>query len=339
MLPRVAVDAMGGDNAPGAPVRGAVEAARSLGIPVCLVGDEARVREALDGAGAQCGSLVTVRHASEVIEAGEQPVAALRRKRDSSMAVALKMVREGEADAVVSAGNTGALLAGGVMILGRVKGVDRPAISTLLPTLGGKGALLLDAGANVDSRPEHLAQFAIMGAIYACRVLGWDPVSVALLSVGTEEGKGNEAVKEAYSRLKSRDDFRGNIEARDVLRWEAGVVVCDGFAGNVFLKSVEGAAGMIFHGLKAEISKGLWTRVGAFLMKPAFQRVKRRLDYSEYGGAPLLGLARPVIKCHGSSGPEAIMNGCRVAVEFSRSGAIEALAAELEEMRQAKGGA
>ncbi len=329
MYPRVAIDAMGGDNAPGAPVSGAVMAAKALGSSVCLVGDEERMREALGRMGGYPKELVTVRHAPGVIDAGEQPVGALRRKKDSSMVVALNMLKQGEADVLVSAGNTGALLAGGVMTVGRLKGVDRPAISAVLPSRKGGGVLLVDAGANVDARPEHLVQFAIMGSVYAGRVLGWNPVSVGLLNVGAEEGKGCETVKQAYSRLKGRSEFVGNIEARDVLDGDVNVVVCDGFVGHVFLKTVEGTAGMIFHSLKAELADGALSKVGGLLLKPAFRRLKKRLDYSEYGGAPLLGLSKPVIKCHGSSGPAAIMNGCRVGVEFARSGAINAVLQEI----------
>ncbi|NPV71197.1 MAG: phosphate acyltransferase PlsX [Firmicutes bacterium] len=327
--PIVAVDTMGGDNAPEAPVRGAFEAARSLGARVCLVGDEARIRQFMGDPDLQRAGLVTIRHAPGVIEAGDQPVAAIRRKKDSSMVVALNMAAAGEAAAVVSAGNTGALMAGGVLFVGRLEGVDRPAISTVLPTQEGSGVLLLDAGANTDVRPDHLAQFAAMGATYVERVLGWKPARVALLNIGTEESKGNEAARQAYGLLKTRSDFAGNIEARDVLSGSVNVVVCDGFAGNVFLKTIEGVVEMIFSGLKAEVTRDLLSKAGAALLRPAFRRLKGRLDYSEYGGAPLLGLKKACIKCHGSSGSRAIMNGIRVAVEFSRSGAIEALAAEL----------
>ncbi|MGE5484678.1 MAG: phosphate acyltransferase PlsX [Ignavibacteriales bacterium] len=328
---------MGGDNAPAAPVEGAVLAAESLGVPVCLVGDEERLRGELERLGRYPGNLVRVRHAPGVIDAGEQPVAALRRKKDSSMVVALGMVKQGEADVLVSAGNTGALLAGGVVMIGRLRGVDRPAISTVLPTRKGKGVLLLDAGANVDSRPEHLVQFAIMGSVYASHVLGWNPVSTGLLNVGVEEGKGNDAVKQAYSRLKARSDFVGNVEGRDVLAGDVNVVICDGFVGNIFLKTLEGTAGMIFDSLREEL-KGVRATAGGLLLKPAFKRLKKRLDYSEYGGAPLLGLEKPVIKCHGSSGPMAFMNGCRVAVEFASSGAIDALAQEIQVMSNSEGG-
>lgn len=312
-------------------------AAESLGAPVSLVGDEARIRAELGMLGRYPEDLVSVRHAPGVIGAGEQPVAALRRKKDSSLVAALDMLKGGEADVLVSAGNTGALLAGGVMIIGRLKGVDRPAICTVLPTRKGNGVLLLDAGANVDARPEHLVQFAIMGSVYARRVLGWDPVSVGLLNVGTEEGKGSDAVKQAYSRLKGREGFVGNIEGREVLAGEVNVVICDGFVGNVLLKTIEGAAGMIFHGIKEEM-RGILGRTGGLLLKPAFQRLKRRMDYSEYGGAPLLGLGKPMIKCHGSSGPPALMNGCRVAFEFARSGAVDALAREIELTSGSEGG-
>ncbi|MCR4398453.1 MAG: phosphate acyltransferase PlsX [Firmicutes bacterium] len=338
----VAVDAMGGDHAPEAPVRGAVEAARTMGIPVCLVGDGEKIRAVMDampdGAGRDARDLVTVRHASEVVAGDDQPVAAIRRKKDSSMAVALAMVRDGEASAVVSAGNTGALMAGGVLILGRVEGVDRPALSTILPTENGKGVLMLDVGANVDSKPEHLVQFAVMGSVYASRVLGWKPVSVALLNIGSEQGKGCETVREAFTRLRARGDFAGNVEAKDVLSGGVNVVVCDGFAGNVFLKTLEGAAEMIFKSLKKEIGKGYLSKLGALMLKPAFAGLKARLDYSEYGGAPLLGLKKACIKCHGRSGPRAIMNGCRVAFQYAGSGAIAFLEEELRPSSIPEGG-
>jgi glycerol-3-phosphate acyltransferase PlsX len=325
----IAVDAMGGDNAPRAPIEGGVEAARALGVGVCLIGDETRIRSIMPRLDGDLAGLVTVRHAGEVVESGDQPVMAIRRKKDSSMAVALTMAASGAAASVVSAGNTGALMAGGILIIGRLPGVDRPAISTMLPSATGEGVLFLDAGANTDVRPEHLVQFASMGSIYAGRVLGRKPVKVALLNIGSEESKGCDAVKQAYQVLKNRSDFVGNIEARDVLSGAADVVVCDGFVGNVFLKTLEGAAQMIFDGLKVEVTRSFVSRAGAAVLRPAFGRLKNRLDYSEYGGAPLLGLKAPCIKCHGSSNARAIMNGIRVAVEFSRSGAIESLAADL----------
>lgn len=331
--PRVVVDAMGGDNAPDAVVEGAVAAARSWGVPVHLVGDEERVSRLLErfaGRDGRFGDLVSVRHAPDLIGAEEQPVLAVRRKRDSSLVVAMRMVRDGEAEAVVSAGNTGALMAGGVLILGRLDGVDRPAIATVLPTSDGRGVLVLDAGANVDSRPEHLLQFAFMGAAYAELVLGWKRQRVGLLNIGAEESKGGETVKAAYALLRSSKlDFAGNIEARDVFSGSVEVVVCDGFVGNILLKNTEGVAALILGSLKEEAKFGLMSRMGAALVMPALRRLKKKLDYVEYGGAPLLGLKKACIKCHGSSNAVAIANGIRVAARFAMSGAIDALAHRL----------
>ncbi|MGE5561413.1 MAG: phosphate acyltransferase PlsX [Chloroflexota bacterium] len=318
---RIVVDAMGGDNAPEAVVKGAVEAAEAYSdINVVLSGDEQRLR-ALVGTGGS-GRIEFV-HASQVIETGEPPVQALRRKKDSSLVVAINLVRDGKADAVVTAGSTGAFMAGCLLNLGRLPGIDRPALAAVLPTLTG-GSLLIDMGANVDCKPENLLQFAVMGSCYAEAILGVARPRVGLLSVGAEESKGSDLVKAAHGLLREAVglNFAGNIEARDIPYGAADVVVCDGFAGNVVLKLTEGLASAIFAMLKTELSKSPARKLAAAALRPAFSGLKKKMDYSEHGGAPLLGLKGAAIKCHGSSDARAIRNGVRVARQFVAQGVL-----------------
>jgi glycerol-3-phosphate acyltransferase PlsX len=319
---RVAVDAMGGDHAPREVVAGAVQAAGALGAQVILVGRARVVEEELRRAGGGPG--IRIEDAPEVIEMAEAPAMALRRKRRASIPVAIDLVRRGEADAMVSAGNTGAAMAAALFGLGRVEGVDRPAIAAALPTTRGR-AILVDVGANVDCRPKHLVQFAAMGAVYA-RVLGIREPRVGVLSNGTEDTKGNDLVIRAAELLRQSGlRFIGNVEGREFFEGAADVVVCDGFVGNLVLKFGEGLALGIFALLRDELSRGLRVRLGAALASRALRTVKRRMDYTEYGGAPLLGVNGVCIISHGSSRAKAIRNAVALAAESVRARMVDAI--------------
>lgn len=308
---RIAIDAMGGDHAPKEVVEGAVAAAKEWSdVEIILVGDssaiEAHMKEKL--------SNVTIRHTTEVIEADDEPVKAVRRKKDSSMVVAGKLVREKEADAMISAGNTGALMTTALLVVGRMKGIERPALAQMFPTMDGKGVLALDLGANMDATAEQLTQYAIMGSIFRSKLHGVDKPKVGLLNVGTEEMKGNELTKAAYPMLQQAPiHFIGNVESRDMLRAPCDVIVCDGFAGNIMLKSIEGAASVIFSAIKQEFMKTLFTKLAAAVLKPGLTQFRKKFDYTEYGAAPLLGIDGLVLKGHGSSNANAIKNAVRQA--------------------------
>jgi len=312
---RVALDAMGGDRGPEVNVEGAVTAARELGAAVVLVGNQAVVERQLARYDVR-GLSLTVQHAPEVVEMGESPSAALRRKKHSSIRIGLDLVKRGEADAFVSAGNTGAVMATALLVLGPLPGVERPAIAVVVPTLTHK-AVLLDVGANVDCKARHLVQFAIMGNVYARDILGQPKPRVGLLSIGEEEGKGNELTREAFKELEEEAclNFIGNVEGRDVFSGTADVIVCDGFIGNVALKISEGLADTLFHLLREELKRDLRGRAGSLLLVPAFRRFKRRIDSSEFGGAPLLGVNGVCMIGHGRSTAKAIRNAIRAAGE------------------------
>jgi glycerol-3-phosphate acyltransferase PlsX len=329
---RVALDAMGGDHAPREIVAGAADAVRDLGIEVALVGPAARLREEMRG-GASAAHLRIV-DAPDVIGMAEAPAMALRRKRRSSIAVALDLVRRGEADAMVSAGNTGAVMAAALLTLRPIEGIDRPAIAAVLPTQRGR-ALMLDAGANVDCRPKHLLQFAVMGSVYAQRVMGVPSPRVGLLSNGEEDTKGNELVIRAAELLRrSGLRFIGNIEGRGVFAGDADVVVCDGFVGNAVLKFGEGLALGIFSLLREELSRGLLVRLGVALARPRLRALARRLDHTEYGGAPLLGVDGICIVSHGSSKSRAIRNAIALAAESVRSHMVDAIRADVARLAE-----
>ena len=309
---KIAVDAMGGDDAPGPIVAGAVLAAREYGVGILLVGDSAVIRKDLDRCNLS-GLDVSIVHAAQKVEMEEAPSVVIRRKRDSSIWVATEQVKKGDAVAVISAGNSGATMATALFILGPLQGVERPAIATVLPTLTGS-AILLDVGANVDCKPLHLFQFATMGHEYAEWVLQKSHPKIGLLSIGEEETKGNEVTKEALKILKASPlNFIGNIEGRDVYSGTADVIVCDGFIGNVALKISEGLADALGKLLKREIAATLGGKLGYLFLRSAFQRFRRRVDYAEYGGAPLLGVNGISIICHGRSSAKAIKNAIRVA--------------------------
>jgi phosphate acyltransferase len=328
---RVALDAMGGDHAPREIVAGAAEAVRDLGVEVVLVGPSERLREEVLRTG---DTGLRIVDAPEVIGMAEAPAMALRRKRRSSIAVALDLVRRGEADAMVSAGNTGAVMAAAMLTLRPIEGIDRPAIAAVLPTQRGR-ALMLDAGANVDCRPKHLLQFGVMGSVYAARVLGIDTPRVGLLSNGEEDTKGNELVIRAAELLRrSGLRFIGNVEGRGVFAGDADVVVCDGFVGNVVLKFGEGLALGIFSLLREELSRGVLVRLGVALARPRLRALALRLDHTEYGGAPLLGVDGICIVSHGSSKARAVRNAIGLAAESVRARMVEAIRADVARLSE-----
>ena len=320
---------MGGDHGPAVVVEGAVAAVQEFGASVLLVGDTAAIEQELARLRAPRDG-VEVRHASQVVGMGESPSQALRRKRDSSLRIAAELVRDGDASAFVSAGNTGAAMAVAMFVVGVLRGVDRPAIAAVLPNLKGF-TVLLDVGANVDPKPWHLFQFAVMGNVYARDILGIPEPRVGLLSVGEEEGKGNELTKEAYEQLKdSRLNFIGNVEGRDIYNGHCDVVVADGFTGNVALKISESLAEMVGAMMREELMRDVRSKLGAALARPAFDRFRKRVDYAEMGGAPLLGIDGGAIICHGASPVKAIKNAVRVAGEWAKAGLNEHIRAALE---------
>ncbi len=335
---KIAVDSMGSDNAPFSEVEGAVMAARAYKVAVILVGKESLLAPLLKEAGGG-GLPIEIRNATEVVAMDESPVAALRKKRDSSIRVAADLVRDGLASGLVSAGNTGAVMATSKMVFGTVPGVDRPALSTVLPTLKGH-AVLLDVGANIACKPHHLIQFAVMGHLFSKKIIGVASPRVGLMSVGEEECKGNDLTKEVHRELKRlKLNFIGNVEGRDLYNGRADVIVCDGFTGNVALKTSEGLIEAVLKLLREELSRNLQAKLGALLSQQSFKRLKKRLDYSEYGGAPLLGLRGATIICHGRSSANAIKNAIRVAKEFSDNQVNTMLEAELSQVDQGAKGA
>ncbi|MFC0524103.1 phosphate acyltransferase PlsX [Pontibacillus salicampi] len=309
---RIAIDAMGGDHAPKEVVLGAIEAVKlNKDLHITLIGNEETIKAHLESN----ISSIDIIHTTEVITSEDEPVRAVRRKKNASMVLMAQEVKEGRADACISAGNTGALMSAGLFVVGRIEGIDRPALSPTLPTLDGSGFLLLDVGANVDAKPEHLVQYAIMGSIYAKEVRGIENPRIGLMNIGTEAGKGNDLVKKTYERLQQAPiHFVGNIESRDLLNGEADVVVADGFTGNIALKTIEGTAMSMFSMIKDTLMSNWKSKLAAGMIKNDLRGLRDKLDYSEYGGAALFGLASPVIKAHGSSNARAIVNAINQAV-------------------------
>lgn len=323
---KIAVDAMGGDYAPREAVMGALEASRD-GVNVILVGDRERI---LNDLGREQNGRIEIVHTTETISMGEQPAVAVRRKKDSSIVRSIGLVREGAASAFVSAGSTGAVMAASLLGLGRIKGIDRPAIATVLPSQKG-GTVLLDVGANVDCKPKNLFQFGIMGYLYAEKILGIKNPRVGLLSVGEEESKGNELTLEAFPMLREAGiNFIGNVEGRDLFSGSVNVVVCDGFVGNVVLKAGEGLAMALLRMMKEELARNWLSKMGTALALPGLKEFRRRVDYAEYGGAPLLGVNGVVIVCHGSSTALAIKNAIKVAAEAVSCGLVNAIGENIE---------
>lgn len=326
---KIAVDAMGSDNAPAPEVEGAIAAAREYGIEIVLVGDEAKLTaEAFKHGGLPKG--VTIHHAADVITTHEEPTKAFRAKKDASLTVAGRLVKEGLADALVSAGSTGALVVVGTLGIGRMKGIERPALGTIFPT-ADEPVFILDVGATPDCRPEWLVQFALMGNVYAKEILKLERPRVGLLNNGAEEEKGNALTKATYPLLKATQGihFTGHIEARDVPFGGADVVVADGFPGNILLKTYEGVGMALMGAMKAALTSTPTAKIGALLAKPALKQMAKKFDYTEYGGALLLGLKAPVVKCHGSSNAKAIKSGLRVMKAALEGNVIEKLASSI----------
>ena len=338
---RIFLDAMGGDYAPQSTVSGALEALeQNAGLEIELGGPAAVVQPVVDEVFAKASKEVrdrlTVTDCPELITNCESPVMAVRKKKQSAIVIGMLKVRDAEADAFVSAGSTGAVLAGGMFRLGRIPGIERPAIAPLLPN--GKGHfLLIDSGANVDCLPKYLHQFAVMGAAYMQGVMGVSSPRIGLVNNGAEEAKGCELTKAAYQLLKADDrlNFVGNVEAREITHDQADVIVCDGFVGNVILKFMEGVAGTLMSIIKTEIYGDLRSKIGGLLAKPAFRRVKKAMDYSEVGGAPLLGVKGCVVKAHGSSNAHAIACAIRQTIQMKNGQVVEKITALLDEQEQA----
>ena len=334
---RIALDAMGGDHAPAVNVDGAVAAAREYGIPSILVGRSEQLSALLEESGYR-GDAIEILEAPEVVTFDDPATAAIRRKRNSSIRVAANCVRDGRAAGLVSAGHTGAAMVSAKMVVGTIEGVDRPALATILPNLTGF-CLLLDVGANPDAKTAHFKEFAVMGSIYAELVFGRKKPSIGLMSIGEEDSKGTDRTKEAFKVLKETGlNFVGNVEGRDVFNGKVDVIVTDGFTGNVILKVSEALAEMIEKLLREEIKKTLQASVGFLLSRSAFRSFKSRLDYSEYGGAPLLGVKGCVIICHGRSSAKAIKNAIRLAAEFSRRGLAEKIQSSIAELHRRDAG-
>lgn len=324
---KIAIDAMGGDHAPKEAVLGAMKAVQAFSdIEILLVGNEVEINNYLTNS-----DRISLLHTEEKILGTDEPVRSVRRKKTASMVLAAQQVADGAADACISAGNTGALMASGLFVVGRIEGIERPALAPTLPTTSGKGFVLLDVGANSDAKPEHLLQFAIMGSVYVQKVRGIAAPRVGLLNIGTEEKKGNELTKLAFDLLKEADiHFIGNVEARDLLIGAADVVVTDGFTGNMVLKSIEGTAMSIFSMLKTALTSNLKSKLAAAVLKPELKGIKNQMDYSEYGGAGLFGLKAPVIKAHGSSDANAFFNAIRQTREMVQHDVVKTISSMVE---------
>ncbi|NBG89110.1 phosphate acyltransferase PlsX [Isachenkonia alkalipeptolytica] len=318
----LAIDGMGGDHAPKSTVKGAVDAVKEYGITVMITGDQEVLSKELQQYDYDKEKIEII-HCSEKIENEDPPVKAIRRKKDSSMVVALNLVKEGRAEAVISAGNTGALLAGGLFVLGRIKGIDRPALAPVFPHENG-ASVLIDGGANTECKGKNLLQFGVMGSLYSEHILGVKSPKVSLVNVGEEKGKGNELTKEAYDLLEESDlNFTGNMEARDLPRGKTDVIVCDGFTGNIILKLTEGVFMTVFDLLKEKFTKSFMTKMAAGILKPELRQIKKDYDYTEHGGAPFLGVQGVLIKAHGSSDGKAVKNALRQGKRFAENKIVD----------------
>ena len=319
---KIAIDGMGGDNAPKSNVEGVVSAIKEYNIDIIITGDKDALEKEFENYEFDRSKLEIV-HTTEIIENEDKPVKAIRSKKDSSMVVALRLVKEGKADAVVSAGNTGALLAGGLFVVGRIKGIDRPCLCPAIPNVKRGMTIIADGGANADCKPRNLVEFAAMTNIYSKKVLGIENPRIALANVGAEEGKGNDLMKKSYEELKNMDiNFIGNLEARDVINAKTDVIVCDGFTGNILLKSAEGVAMSVMGLLKETFLSSTKGKIGAMLLKDDLRKLKSFMDYAEYGGAPLLGVNGGVIKAHGSSNSKAIKNAINQGIKFAQGNVL-----------------
>lgn len=325
---RIAIDAMGGDHAPGLIVKGALEAAAEWpDTQLLLVGDTALIEKELGGVKPPN---VTIIHADEVIGPDDEPVKAVRRKKTSSMVIAGQLVREGKAEAMLSAGNTGALMTTGLLVVGRIAGIERPALAPMLPTMDDIGVLALDLGANMDAKPEHLLQYGIMGSIFRTKIHGMDNPRVGLLNVGTEAMKGNELTKAAYELLEAAPiNFVGNVEANGVLTRQCDVLVCDGFSGNIMLKAMEGTASFLMKEIRNAFTSTWLTKIAALIVRPKMLQLKAKMDYKEYGAGLLLGVNGLVLKCHGSSDNKAVRNAVGKARTAIETQLIQSITAEM----------
>ncbi|EGT3653151.1 TPA: phosphate acyltransferase PlsX [Clostridioides difficile] len=320
---KIVIDGMGGDNAPKSNVEGAVNAIKEYQVDLIITGDKDLLEKEFSNYEFDRNKLEIV-HTTEIIENEDKPVKAIRSKKDSSMVVALNLVKEGKADAIISAGNTGALLAGGLFVVGRIKGIDRPCLCSAIPNVKRGMTLIADCGANADCKPKNLVEFAAMSNIYSRKVLGLENPKVALANVGLEEGKGNDLVKRSYEEIKKLDlNFIGNVEAREVINAYTDIIICDGFTGNILLKSAEGVALSVMSLIKETFMASTKSKIGALLIKDDLRKLKSFIDYSEYGGAPLLGLNGGVIKAHGSSDAKAIKNAINQGIKFSNGKVVE----------------
>ena len=329
---KILIDAMGGDNSPDEIIKGCVQTVDELESEIILIGDESKINEKVkDFYGkdsiAEVNPKLTVKNASEVISNHESPTEAIRSKKDSSMVVGFKMLKDGEGDVFISAGSTGAFMAGGLLLVGRIKGIDRPALCPILPSHSGKGFMLIDSGANTNCRPNNLLQFAQMGSVYMKNVKHIENPVVGLLNIGAEEGKGNDLMKETYIKLDEDEsiNFYGNGEGRYMFDDDVDVVVTDGFTGNVALKTIEGMGLMITKLLKEELTKSWWSSFLTLLLKPYLKKFKKRMDYSEYGGALLLGIKKPMVKCHGSANAKIVKFTLHQAEEFAKNNVVQGI--------------
>lgn len=328
----IVIDAFGGDNAPLEVIKGSIDAQRDFNVDVTLVGDEAKIKKCASDNGLDISKL-HIRHADTVIEICEEPTEVIKSKKNCSMAVGMQMLADGEGDAFVSAGSTGALVVGATFIVKRIKGIKRPALATILPT-AGEPTMLLDSGANADCRPEMLVQFGIMGTAYMNRILGVEKPRVGLANIGSEESKGRDLELETYKQLKKAPvNFIGNIEARQLPMGDCDVCVADGFCGNLLLKLYEGMAKFFSGELKTLLTKDFKSKMAALMVMKNVKEFKKKVDYSEYGGAPLLGTAKPVIKAHGSSNARAFYNAIRQAKQFTETQVIETITEALDTMK------
>lgn len=331
---RIIIDGMGGDFAPKAPVEGVIEALKLFDdVEFFITGDEKQVNNELSNFDYD-KSRVKVINTTEVISTNEHPVMAVRRKKDSSLVVGLNMVKNKECEAIISAGSTGAFLAGSTLIVGRIKGIDRPALGPIMPGKNGP-FMVIDSGANVDCKPEYLVQFATMGKVYCNTILGFDKPKVGIVNIGAEEEKGDNLTKAAFKLLKEKEsNFIGNVEPRDIPLGDAQVIVCDGFVGNTILKMYEGVASTLLSSLKEEIMASFVGKIGGLLIKPASKKLKKRFDYKEYGGAPFLGVDGICVKAHGSSDAKAYTSAIKQAVIINKNKTIEKIKNEIENINQ-----
>lgn len=332
---KLIIDAMGGDNAPKDIIEASVQAVNEFCINVILVGKEDEIEKELQNHNINDRSLIQVYNATEIISNHDTPAMAIKKKKDSSMVVGLNLLKDGKGDGFISAGNTGALMAGALFIVKRIKGVDRPALAPVIPTEKG-GAVVVDAGSNVDCKPINLVQFGVMGSIYMNKAYDIDSPKVGLVNIGTEESKGNELTKQTFVLLKELDNinFVGNIEGREVNEGIADVIVCDGFVGNVLVKVMEGTGAIVGKFVKEELKRNWITMLGAFIAKSAFRRIKKRMDYKEYGGALLIGVNAPVVKAHGSSDTLLFFNTIKQLKKIVESSLVEDIKDEISKMEE-----